>query len=231
MSKVLRKSFVLINSKIVNRKIQMRMWILSILLATQVIPQFAQDRPELLFREDWKEIPAALPVTQDHVKHPDLILNLYGAGQDSLKKSHHDKPADDPYYIWSGRCRGNWAVALSHREMLMDLSGQAKVKWRSKQFGFRVLRLLVEDENGDWWIADRGTGASNDWLVSEFNIQDLQWRKLNIETVVEEHNFTQKIDLSRIVKIGFTDLMIGGNSQACSRLDWIELYAKPVMHP
>jgi hypothetical protein len=30
-------------------------------------------------------------------------------------------------------------------------------------------------------------------------------------------------DLSRVVEVGFTDLMRGGQSQACSRLDWIEV--------
>src|SRR5688572_26719766 len=68
----------------------------------------AQDRPSLFFREDWKEIPAATPVTQEHVVNKDLILGLHGPGRDSIKKSHHDDPADDPYYIWSGLCKGNW---------------------------------------------------------------------------------------------------------------------------
>ncbi len=185
----------------------------------------AQDRPDLLFREDWKEIPATLPVTQAHVNHPELQLHLLGPGQDSIKKSHHDQPADDPYYIWSGRCRANWAVALSHRQLQMDLSGQAKVKWRSKQFGFRTLHLIVEDSEGNWWIADQGSAASHDWRIAEFNMQDLRWRKLDIENIVEEHKFSDEIDLTKIDKIGFTDLMTGGNSQACSRLDWIEVYA------
>jgi hypothetical protein len=40
----------------------------------------AQDRPALFFREDWKEIPAATPVTQEHVVNKELILGLYGPG-------------------------------------------------------------------------------------------------------------------------------------------------------
>ena len=66
----------------------------------------AQYRPSLFMREDWKEIPAATPVTQDHVVNKDLILGLYGPGCDSIKKSHHESPADDPYYIWSGYLPG-----------------------------------------------------------------------------------------------------------------------------
>ncbi len=88
-----------------------------------------KEQLKLKFSEDWKEIPAEIPVTQDHVNHPDLVLGLNGPGKDSIKKSHHDKPADDPYYI------------------------------------------------------------------------------------------------SRVSEVGFTDLKQGGGSTACSRLDWIEVYA------
>lgn len=41
----------------------------------------AQDRPGLFFREDWKEIAAVTPITQEHVANPDLILSLYGPGK------------------------------------------------------------------------------------------------------------------------------------------------------
>ena len=37
-----------------------------------------------------------------------------------------------------------------------------------------------------------------------------------------------EIDLSRVDEIGFTDLMTGGKSKACSRIDWIEVYGKSV---
>ena len=59
--------------------------------------------------------------------------------------------------------------------------------------------------------------------MREFNISDLRWRKLDIETVVEK-DWVEKPDLSRVDEVGFTDLMRGGSSAACSRLDWIEVY-------
>ena len=114
----------------------------------------AQERPSLLFREDWREIPAALPVTPEHVANPDLELQLHGKGRAGIKKSHHDQPLDDPYYIWSGMCEtGNWAVSLKPRSGPFDLTGQAKVRWRTKQSGFRVLRLIVQLASGQWLIA------------------------------------------------------------------------------
>jgi hypothetical protein len=188
---------------------------------------FAQDRPGLLFREDWKEIPAALPVTQEHVNNPDLILSLHGPGKSAIKKSHHDTPADDPFYIWSGECQGNWAVSLRQKNAIADLTGLAKIRWRTKQAGYRQLRIVLKLAGGPWIVSDQADGPSTDWRVREFNIGDLRWRKLDIETILES-DWVEKTDLSRVEEVGFTDLMRGGGTPACSRLDWIEVYGKRV---
>lgn len=203
---------------------------LKILIATCTISTSVSmaERPELLFREDWKETPPELPVNQNHVANPDLILHLHGASKDLIKKSNHDKPADDPYYIWSGRSvASNWAVSLEPTSGPFDLTGQAKVRWRSKQSGFRVLRIIVQLESGDWLVSNVGDGPSDDWREREFVLANIEWRKLNMELIVEEHPVITDADLARVQQIGFTDLMTGGNSRACSRLDWIEVYAQP----
>ena len=135
----------------------------------------SNQRPSLLYREDWQEIPAATPVTQKHISHEDLILNLYGSAKESLKKSHHDKPADDPYYVWSGKCLSNWAVTFSHRRFLVDLRGIAKIRWRTKQSGLRRLHILLKLEDGTWLVSEGSEGASKDWKVSEFNLRDIKW--------------------------------------------------------
>ena len=110
-------------------------------------------------REDWKEIPAATPVTQDHVVNNDLLLGLYGPGCDSIKKSHHDSPADDPYYIWSGTCLGNWAVTLKNTKSYVDLSSYGKIMWRSKQSGLRCLHLVLKLADGTWLSGVRVTAS------------------------------------------------------------------------
>ena len=184
---------------------------------------FAQDRPGLFFREDWKEIPAATPVTQEHVANADLILSLHGPGKTGIRKSHHDTPADDPYYVWSGECAGNWAVSLRHKSALVDLTGLAKIRWRTKQAGFRQLRVIMKLANGTWLVSDQSDGPSADWRVREFNIGDIRWRKLDVETVVEGE-WVERPDLGRVEEVGFTDLMRGGGTPACSRVDWIEVY-------
>ena len=106
------------------------------------------------FREDWKETPAATPVTQEHVANPDLILTVHGPGRDGVKKSHHDQPADDPYYIWSGDTTAPWAVSLRHRRGPIDLSGSARIRWRAKQSGFYELRPIVQVGPEQWLVAD-----------------------------------------------------------------------------
>jgi len=184
-------------------------------------------RPGLFFREDWKETPAETPATQQHVANGDLVLSLHGPGKTGIKKSHHDKPVDDPYYIWSGTAKGNWAVSLRHKDAFVDLTGMAKIRWRSKQAGFRQLRIVLKPAGGQWLVSEECDGPSNDWREREFNVSDIRWRRLNIETVVEGA-WEPKPELGRVDEIGFTDLMAGGQSAACSRLDWIEVYGRPV---
>jgi hypothetical protein len=199
-----------------------------VLLATLMMPLFvhAQEgdyRPHLLFREDWKETPAEIPLHQGHVSNPDLIISLYGPGKDSLKKSHHDAPPDDPYYIWSGLCTGNWAVTLRHKTLHHDLSGLSRIIWRSRQSGLRELHIILKLGNGKWLVSKQGDDASGDWRVREFNLMDLQWYTVDMESITELQ-MEPDPDLSEVVEIGFTDLMSGGQSNACSRLDWIEVY-------
>ncbi len=181
-------------------------------------------RPDLLFREDWKEIPEEIPLHQEHVSNPKLIVGLYGPGQNSIKKSHHDSPADDPYYTWSGLCTGNWAVTLKYKTQHMDLSRFSKIRWRSKQSGFRELHIVLKLADDTWLVSKQSDGASADWRVSEFNLQDIHWHSIDMETLTEKQAI-HKPDLSDVLEVGFTDLMPGGQSTACSRLDWIEVYA------
>jgi len=185
-------------------------------------------RPGIFFREDWKEIPAEIPLNQRHVENPDLTVQLYGPGQDSLKKSNHEKPVDDPYYVWSGLCLDNWMVSLKHRSKNVDLTGFAKIKWRTKQVGLRELRITLKLADGSWLVSDQSTGPSKDWKISEFNVQDIVWHNLDPERITET-GLANNPDISNVEEIGFTDLMAGGQSRACSRLDWIEVHGKPVM--
>jgi peptidoglycan/xylan/chitin deacetylase (PgdA/CDA1 family) len=175
------------------------------------------------FREDWKETPAATPVTQEHVANPDLILTVHGPGRDDVKKSHHDQPADDPYYIWSGDTRAPWAVSLRHRRGPIDLSGPARIRWRAKQSGFYELRPIVQIGPEQWLVADQSDGPGADWREREFPVSRLTWRALDITRIVEGRAVATP-DLSQVLAVGVTDLRAGGGTPASSRLDWIEVH-------
>jgi hypothetical protein len=91
----------------------------------------------------------------------------------------------------------------------------------------RELRISLKLANGDWLVSNQSVGSSNDWLISEFNIQDIVWHYLDAERITET-GAAMNPDISNVEEIGFTDLMPGGKSSACSRLDWIEVYGKPL---
>jgi len=201
-----------------------RIAVLLMLLSTLGL---AQERPGLFFREDFKETPPETPITQAHIANPDLILSLHGPGAAQIKKSHHDKPADDPYYVWSGQAVGNWAVSLRHKKAMVDLTGLAKIRWRSKQSGFREARIILKLADGTWLVSDQSDPASADWREREFNIADIRWRRLDIKNVIEGDWVTNP-DLRRVDEVGWTDLMAGGGSAACTRIDWIEVWGRPV---
>lgn len=195
-------------------------WILIVCL-------LSQQRPGLFFREDWKETPAETPVTQAHIANPELVLSLHGPGKNGIKKSHHDTPADDPYYIWTGTCPANCALSLRHKSAFVDLTGLAKIRWRAKQSGFRQLRIILQLADGTWLVGDQSDGPSEDWRIREFNIADIRWRKLDIGKVIEGA-WVDRPNLAKVSEIGWTDLMVGGGTPASSRVDWIEVYGKPV---
>ncbi|MGB9604447.1 MAG: hypothetical protein ACPL88_01045, partial [Bryobacteraceae bacterium] len=128
---------------------------------------------------------------------------------------------------WSGQAQGNWAVSLRHKAAMVDLRGLAKIRWRSKQSGFREARIIVMLADGTWLVSDQSDPASSDWREREFNVADIRWRRLDIKNVVEG-DWVVNPDLSRVDEIGWTDLMAGGGSAACTRIDWIEVWGRPV---
>lgn len=203
----------------------MRSYLLLSFIAVLTLPA-ADSAAPLLFREDWTTTPPYEEVSQEHVASRDLIQSLYGPGKGSIKKRHHGTDAD-PTYIFSGACPANWALTLHHREYAADLSRGAKIRWRTKMSGYRRLHIVLKLANGSWLVSDDADGESQDWHESEFVPSALHWRKLDIEKVTEGAPVNRP-DLTRVEEIGFTDLMNGGASLACSRLDWIAVYGNRV---
>ena len=202
--------------------------ILSIVIAASVVSLTQAQSTRTFFREDWREIEAALPVTQEHVATEGLLLTLYGRGKNAVKKSNHPEIPNDPFYIWSGECPDNWAVTLKYESKAVDLSGSdASIAFRSRQSGFRNLHIIIKLQDGIWLVSEQSQPYTEKWVDTSFKVRDLGWRKLDIDKVVEGPP-VERPDLTRVVEIGFTDLMRGGGTPASSRVDWIEVHGKSV---
>ena len=177
----------------------------------------------LFFREDWRETAAETPVTQQHVANPNLVLSVHGPGGSSIKKSHHDEIANDPWYIWSGLCQKRWAITLKDRAQLVDLSGDSHIRWRIKQSGPQILKLVVELADGQWLVSRQGFGETPDWHVFKQPLAKLGWQQLDIQTIQSGRRVASP-NLTRVRSIGWTDLSTGNGSPASTRVDWIEVH-------
>ena len=148
-------------------------------------PAPEDSRPSLFFREDWKEIAAATPVTQEHVANPALLLGLYRTRERWCPESHHDTPKDDPSYIWLASCPSSCALTLRSKDAFVDLTGLAKVRWRTKQTGFRACASRSELRERHLARERLRRSPTVDWHESEFSIAGIRWRRMNIATIVE----------------------------------------------
>ena len=182
-----------------------------------VCPLLAGEK--LVIREDWKEIGPALPITQEHVNNPELTLQLHG-DVEKIKKSHHANKKNDPFYIWSGRCTALWAVSLKLKKQV-ELKETLNIRWRTKQGHDRILYPIIQVAGDKWYIAKKGTGASKDWEENTLELGAADWSIFDMKAIKRGED--AKLSDQQITAFGFTDLMSGGKSQACSRLDWIEL--------
>ena len=198
------------------------------LFISLVYSAFSQE--PLYFREDWKEIPFALPITPEHVANPDLKMETHGPGKLGIKKSHHDDKENDPFYIWSGKCEMNWALSLRKTGYLADLSSpNATVRWRSRQSGEHALHLLIKLPGERWFVSEQ-SDPGQEWHDHEFKLRNLSWRAFSVVKAMAE----EKVDtpsLANVEQIGFTDLKPGNGSPSSSRLDWIEVRGKSVKAP
>ena len=206
------------------------------------VPQ--DHRPGLLYREDFKGPPKGIhemPVTQEVIANPNLQLKLYGPGGIHVQIDHHEgEPKDDPDFLWSGITPAPWAVAFRHRESNVDLSGLGRIRRRTRadRASTAVMRPIVKLASGRWLIGEYAEGWTPDWHEAEFWPAWIRWRQLDIEKVVEMSTGTPwengrwepNPDLSNVEEFGFTDMMAGsGHGQGgWSRIDWIEVYGKPV---
>lgn len=196
--------------------------------------------PPLFFREDWTLASGLAntntPVEPEHslvpadIANPNLDVHLYGdkTGLVTVKQLAND----DITYVMTLLCASNCALTLRDKKSDVDLTGLATIRWRTKITGFHSLHPIVKLADGTWLVGDHATEFSTDWVESQIQLADVRWRRLDIQNVVEGRGemWVEKPDLSHVEEIGFTELMPGGgHGGSGSRIDWIEVYGKPVL--
>jgi hypothetical protein len=229
--------------------------VLTAVLALSIgVSVFAQQPAGLFFRETVTVVPSCLPNPAEKGAHPEVLgsylqadgeiaftpqclvssnleVTLHGTGKGELKLAHIASP---PVYIWSGLVHsGSWAVTFKDKGNYVDLSGPAaKIRWSTREAGFHQLRPVLKLADGTFLVGDYAEGGTGDWKDNEFPIGNVHWRGLDADRMVEtpDGKIKDHVDLSKVDEVGFTDLTIGAGhgSGGASRVQWIEVYGKPV---
>ena len=213
--------------------------------AAKVVP-----RPPVFFHEGWKVPPGPDPrrtLTQEWVSNPNLDLKLYGPGTKGKGVEHQDverlkafagslivntQGEPSPWaYVWTGFAEGNWAFTLREKNNFVNLSGPlTKIRWRSSQCGFHLLRPVIKTADGKFYVGDKTDGQWSDWHDNEIVVADVRWLGLNPTTAAELGGGWQNPDLSRVDEIGVTTLSRGvaPGCVSSARVGFIEVVGYPV---
>ena len=195
--------------------------------------------PALLFHEAWTRAPLTQPMVQENLGNQHLTLHIYGNASEIRKTMH---PADD--YTYTGEATTNWAITVSDKTNLWDLSGKGRMRLKTQNSGFRVLHIVIKTADGKYYASEEGSGESSSWIERDYVLSDLHWRNLMMtDTPTNASNRRQPDpkrvpiiptskatpDLTAVDEVGFSDFMAGGWIPATSRVASFDLYgtAKP----
>jgi len=195
----------------------------------QVVQAQAPARPPpqpplpLLFKESWTRTPAAVPLAQDVVSNPDLLLTVYGEAPEV--NSEGGTP-----HIWTGLCSPACAVTLKLKDSYADLSGKARITWYSRTSGFHAIRPVVKLADGTLLAGDFADANTYDYRTVDFHLAEVRWLVLDAETLTTKGMLLPSVDLSKVDEVGFVDLTPGSGHGfgGFSNVGWIEVYGKAV---
>ena len=198
----------------------------------------SNEPPESIFREAWTRAPLSQPITQDNLGNQNLTLHIYGDATQIRKAMH---PLDD--YTYTGETTTNWALTVSDKANLWDVTRGGKIRFKTQNTGYRFLHVVIKTADGKYYASEEGAGESSVFIESDFVFQDLHWRNLLMtDTPTNASNRRQPDpkrvpiipttkatpDLTQIDEVGFSDLMEGGWIPATSRVKAFELFGKIV---
>lgn len=192
----------------------------------------------LLFHEAWTRAPLTQPMVQDNLGNKHLTLHIYGNANE-IRKTFH--PEDD--YTYTGETTTNWAITVSDKAAVWDLSGTAKIRLKTQNTGYRFLHVVIKTADGRYYVSEEGNPESSVWIEREYVLSDLHWRNLMMtDTPTNASNRRQpdpkripiiptskaSPDLTRVDEVGFSDLMPGGWIPSTSRVASFSVYGKAV---
>lgn len=194
--------------------------------------------PKLIFHEPWTRAPLSQPITQENLANQTLTLHVYGDATQIRKAMH---PLDD--YTYTGETTTNWALTVSDKANLWDVTRGGKIRFKTQNTGYRFLHVVIKTADGKYFASEEGAGESSVWIESDFIFQDLHWRNLLMtDTPSNASNRRQPDpkripiipttkgtpDLTQIDEVGFSDLMEGGWIPATCRVAAFDLVGKVV---
>ena len=195
------------------------------------------DPAKLLFREVWAS-EMAQPMVQASLSNPNLTLHLYG-NPDEIRKTSH--PTED--YTYTGETTTHWAIALSDPKSYWNLTGDARIRLKTRNSGFRTTHVVIKTADGKYFASEEGNPESSAWIERDYIFRDLTWRALLMtDTPTNASNRRQPNpkrvpiiptsratpDLTKVEEVGFSDLAEGGWIPATSRVQSWEVWGKAV---
>ena len=141
--------------------------------------------------------------------NPNLELKTYGPGAKGLMITGTAANPQNPTHVWTGLCEtGKCAMTLRDKTNFLDLSGQAKIRWVSKVSGFQKIHPIVKLADGTFLAGDWADGSTGDWRESEAYFAEMRWVKMDPARVATTGAFLDKVDLSKVDEIGWSDFMV-----------------------
>jgi hypothetical protein len=192
----------------------------------------AAPRPVLVFKEEWKQTAAGgeHAFVAEDLANPNLAMKVYGVKAEEVLVTGTAGDEGNPVHVWTGTCSGPCAVTLKDKANFVDLTGLAKIRWVYKVSGFHQVRPVVRLADGALLVGDHADEARSDWRLSEFNISEVKWLRLDPDKVQTKGDFVAAPDLSKVDEIGFVDLIPGSGQGAGGWIDvgQIEVFGKAV---
>lgn len=195
--------------------------------------------PALLYREQWKQVDAAVAVptsprrsngkywlaSQLAVTNPNLELKLYGADAKNVTVYQHE----NRYDLWTGLVGSPVAVMLKHKGSFVDLTGLARVRATVRTGNLHALHPVVRLADGTLVAGSHVINTEGQFLQVEVAFGNQRWYMLEPDTLAVKGQ-PMKVDLAKVDEVGFVDLAPAGGhgSSGWANIASIEVYAKPV---